>query len=190
VYTFQQILSATAGVLFVIGFLPYAIAIVRGSTKPSKASWLIWAGLDTITLCGMFAKHTVNGQILGAVIGVWIIVALTMKFGTSGWTKLDKFCLAGAVLGVSLWQLFDEPLLGIATSLSLGFLGSIPTFVSAWHDPSREDKFAWTIFWASCVLAVWAIPSWTIADAGQPLMFFVVENVMMYLLYVRRHVSV
>jgi len=181
---------AMSGVIFVIGFLPYAVAIVRGDTKPAKASWIIWASLDSITLCGMFVKHTVNGQILGAVIGAWVIVALAFRFGMPGWTMIDKFCLAGAVLGVLLWQTFDAPLLGIATSLSVVFLGSIPTFVSAWRDPSREDKYAWTIFWASCVVAVWAIPSWTIADAGQPLTFFTIETVMMYILYVRRRISV
>jgi hypothetical protein len=179
---------AVSGVLCMIGFLPYIVAIVRGSTKPAKATWIIWASLDTITLCGMFAKEAVNGQILGAVVGAWTIAALSVKFGASGWTKLDKLCLAGAVLGVLLWQVFDNPLLGIVTSLSVVFLGSIPTFVSVWRDPSREDKFSWTIFWASCVVAVWAIPSWTIADAGQPLTFFTIEMVMMYILYFR-HVS-
>lgn len=184
--SFQQMLTITSGVLFVIGFLPYAIAIVRGKTKPAKASWIIWASMDSVLLAGMFAKGAMNGQILGAVLGAWIIVALALKFGTPGWTKLDKFCLVGTVLGVTLWWIFNNPLLGIVINLSVGFIGSMPTIVSAWQDPNREDKLAWTIFWASCVIAVWAIPSWTIADAGQPLTFFTIETVMMYILYFRR----
>jgi hypothetical protein len=147
--SFQQMLTITSGALFVIGFLPYGIAIVRGKTKPAKASWIIWASMDSVLLAGMFAKGAVNGQILGAVLGAWIIVALALKFGTPGWTKLDKFCLAGTVLGVTLWWIFGNPLLGIVINLSVGFIGSMPTIASAWQDPSREDKFAWTIFWAS-----------------------------------------
>src|SRR5689334_7666477 len=109
----KSMISVLAGILFIIGFVPYILAIWRGDTKPAKASWIIWASLDTITLAGMFVKGTMNGQILGAVIGAWIVVVLALLYGTSGWTKLDKFCLSGAVLGIVLWQLFSNPVLGI-----------------------------------------------------------------------------
>src|SRR3990167_1688847 len=105
----QSIFSIIAGVLFVTGFVPYIWAIFSGKTKPAKASWIIWGSLDSITLAGMVAKDAVNGQIIGAVMGVWIVVFLTLKYGTAGWTKLDKFCLAGAVLGIMLWQIFSSP---------------------------------------------------------------------------------
>jgi len=181
----KDTLSVIAGLLFVAGFVPYIRAILRKETKPAKASWIIWASLDTITIAGMYAKESVNGQILGAIAGAWVIVALALKFGTPGWTKIDKFCLGGAVLGIALWQVFSNPVLGIMTSLSVVFLGSIPTFTSAWKDPSRENKLAWTIFWISCVCAVIAIPQWTMADAAQPLTFFAIETIMMYILFIR-----
>lgn len=182
---FKSLLSTIAGVLFIIGFIPYILTIWRGDTKPAKASWIIWASLDTITLTGMFFAGSINGQILGAVIGAWIVVVLALLYGTSGWTKLDKFCLAGALLGIILWLLFDNPVLGIITSLSVVFIGSFPTFVSAWHNPAQENRLAWTIFWLSCVCAVIAIPAWTLADAAQPIVFFIIESVMMYILYFR-----
>lgn len=180
---FKQSLSVIAGILFIIGFIPYIRAIWRGETKPAKASWIIWATLDSITLAGMIAKDTLNGQILGAVIGAWVVVILALLYGTSGWTKLDKFCLSGAVLGIILWQAFSSPVLGIMTSLSVVFLGSFPTFASAWKNPAQENRTAWTIFWVSCLLATAAIPRWTLADAAQPITFLIIESIMMYLLY-------
>jgi hypothetical protein len=184
--TIQEIIGIAAGFLFVVGFVPYVLAILRGETKPAKASWIIWATLDSITLTGMFFKDAVNSQILGAVFGAWVVVVLALKYGTRGWTKLDKFCLGGAVLGIVLWQVSGDPVFGIATSLGVVFVGSIPTFVSAWKNPSNEDKMAWTIFWVSCVCAVIAIPEWTLADAAQPITFFVIETIMMYILYRHR----
>lgn len=182
---FKSVLSIIAGVLFIVAFVPYIRAILRGEAKPVKTSWLIWATLDSITIAGMYAEGTVNGQILGAVLGAWTVAVLALKYGTPGWTKLDKFCLVGAVLGIVLWQMFSNPVLGIITSLSVVFLGSIPTFSSAWKDPSREDRTAWTIFWLSCVPAVGAVPQWTLADAAQPVTFFAIESIMMYILYFR-----
>ena len=65
----QKVISVTAGILFLIAFAPYTYSIVKGRTKPAKASWIIWASLDTITFAGMAAKSSLNGQIVGAVAG-------------------------------------------------------------------------------------------------------------------------
>jgi hypothetical protein len=51
----KETLSVLAGLLFVAAFVPYIRAILRKETKPSKASWIIWASMDTILLIGMFA---------------------------------------------------------------------------------------------------------------------------------------
>jgi cation transport ATPase len=172
-------------VLFIAAFVPYIRAILRKETQPAKASWIIWASLDTITFAGMLAKHSVNGQIVGAICGAWTVVVLALKYGKSGWTLLDKLCLGGAVLGIVLWQAFSNPVLGIVTSLSVVFVGSFPTFASAWHDPSKEDRTAWTIFFISCVVAMFAIPAATLADAAQPSTFFLIETIMVSILYLR-----
>ena len=179
----KYIFSFIAGALYIVGFIPYIRAILHKQIKPAKTSWIIWASLDTITIAGMYAKDSINGQIIGAITGAWIVVIFVLKFGTPGWSKLDIFCLSGAIIGVTLWQLFDNPMFGIIISLVIVFLGSVPTFVSAWKNPSHEDKLTWTIFWFSCIFAMIAIPQWTLADAAQPLTFFIIESIMIYLLY-------
>lgn len=183
----QQIFNILAGLLFVTAFVPYIRAILKKVAIPMKSTWLIWATLDTITFTGMWAEGTVNGQITGAVLGAWTVTILAFKYGESGWTLLDKLCIAGAALGIILWQALDNPTLGIVTSLSIMFMGSIPTFVSAWKDPSKEDKTAWWIYWMSCVCALIAIPNWTLQDAAQPITFFTIETIMVFILTYRPH---
>lgn len=114
-----------------------------------------------------------------------VVVIFAVKYGAPGWTRLDKFCLVGAIIGIALWKLFSNPTLGIITSNSVVFLGSIPTFVSAYKDSTKEDKVGWTIFWLSCICAVLAIPKLTFDDAVQPITFCSIETIMMYLLYIR-----
>jgi hypothetical protein len=181
--TFKSILSTLAGILCVIGYIPYIRAILKKETKPAKASWIIWAALNSITVAGMIEKHTVNDQILGATIGTWVVFLLALKYGKSGWRLLDKLCLGGAAFGIVLWWIFDNPVVGIITSLSVAFLGSFPTFKSAWNNPSQEDRAAWTIYGLSSVMAVLAIPAWTLADAAQPITFLMIETIMIYLLW-------
>ena len=190
----KSTLSLISGILFVAAFVPYIRAIVRdrnlptGSpdkTEPEKATWIIWTLLDTMTLTGMFVKHTVNGQIVGAVLGAWITLVLALKYGKPGWKRLDKICLGSAILGIVLWKVTHNPLIGMTVSLTLTFIGALPTFASSWKDPSKEDRTAWTIFFISCVVAMFAIPRATIADAAQPTTFFVIETVMVIILYLR-----
>jgi hypothetical protein len=181
----REILGVLAGLLFIAGFLPYIRAILRKETKPAKVTWIIWMTIDVIGATGMYAAGTLNYQMIGATAGASIVVVLAMKYGTPGWTMVDRFCLGGAALGIVLWQLFNNPVLGIVTSAVVGFIGSIPTFAAAWHKPENENKTAWTIYWISCVCAVVAIPHWTPADAVQPIMFFMVESIMMFILFVR-----
>ncbi len=181
----KNVLSVLAGALFVAAFYPYIKAILRKETQPAKASWIIWASLDTITFAGMYAKHAVNGQIVGAILGAWAVAALALKYGKSGWSRLDKFCICGAVLSIVLWQIFNNPVLGIVTSLSAVFLGSFPTFASAWNDPSKENKVAWMLFFISGIIAVFAIPAKTLADAAQPTIFLVIDGVVVFILYAK-----
>ena len=133
----------------------------------------------------MIAKHSVNGQIIGAVLGGWSIVFLALKYGTPGFSRLDKFCLGGAILGIVLWKVSGNATFGLMTSLIVVVIGSIPTFVSAWNNPSKEDKVAWTIFELSCVVAMFAIPTFTLADAAQPITFLLIETIMVSLVYLR-----
>lgn len=176
-------LNTIAGLLFIGGLIPYAVAVLRHQARPSKVSWIIWVTLDTITLIGMFDKHAVNGQIVAAVIGGWTLVGLALKYGIPGWTRLDQFCLGGAIAGIVLWVIFQDSNFGIAMSLAASFIGSFPTFNSAWGNPKNEDKLAWTILFVACLVAIAAIPKWTFANDAQPLVFLSVQTTMMYILY-------
>lgn len=190
----SKTLSLVAGILFVLGYIPYIRAIwqtrklptgAKGKAEPAKASWVIWTTLDAINLAAMYAANTLNGQIVGAIVGAMIVVVLALRFGKPGWTKLDRLCLGGAAAGIALWAIFQSPVLGIAVSNAVVFIGSFPTFASAWKDPSRENRLAWTLYWVSCLFATAAIPAWTLGDATQPLTFLAVETIMMFILFVR-----
>ncbi len=182
---FQKFFTILSGILFLIGFVPYALAIIRNQTQPAKASWIIWAVMDSITFFGMIAEKSLNGQMIGVIIGVWFIVGLAIWKGSGGWTRIDKFSLAGSAMSLALWAIFQNALLGLICISAVGFIGSFPTFASAWKDPSKENKLAWIIFWVSCVSATIAIPKWDIANALQPLTFLSIETIMMYILFIR-----
>ncbi|MFY9492899.1 MAG: hypothetical protein WAP55_00200 [Minisyncoccia bacterium] len=181
----KETLSILSGIIWLAGYVPYIRAILKKEAQPVKASWIIWTILSIITLTGMFLEKAVNGLSVAVTIGDLSVLGLTIKYGIPGWTRLDKFCFAGATLGLALWFTFENPVLGIVTSQVIVVIGSIPTFASIWKDPSRENKLAWTLFWASCICAVLGIKRWAFADASQSVTFLTTETFIMYLLYIR-----
>ncbi|MBI3626992.1 hypothetical protein HY224_03025 [Candidatus Uhrbacteria bacterium] len=180
-----QVLALIAGLIYLAGYFPYVIGMWRGQTRPSKASWIIWAALDLITAGEMYSKDALNWQMVGAAIGSTVIIILVCRVGKPGWTRTDKICLALAGVAVLVWQGFDSPLLGLGCSLCGALIGLYPTVEAAWVKPEDENRLGWTLWFVSCVLAVVAIPQWTREDAAQPIVFLVQEVVMVYVLYVR-----
>jgi len=179
----KNIFSVIAGFVFVLGFIPYIIAIFKGETKPQKASWLIWASVDTLILVGMIAKNTINGQIVGAVLCAWFVFSLAFKKGKPGWSCLDKTCLGGGLFGVILWIIYGNATPGILIGSIVLVVAAFPTFTSSWKNPSYENKLAWVIFWLSCVFTFLGISEWTLQALAQPSSFLLVESIMMYILF-------
>ena len=179
--------SVLSGILFLLAFLPYIRAILRGETKPAKASWIIWMTADLVVLFGMLAEKTLNGSLVGAVCGVSVVVLLALRHGTPGWSRLDVSCMALALFGIVLWKIFQSPVLAIATSCLVLVIGAIPTWVSAWKDPSRENKLAWFLFWVGSVFGMLAIPNWLPASTLQPSTFFLIETISVGVIFLRSY---
>jgi hypothetical protein len=182
----REILSVLSGLLFITAFFPYIYAILYKDAKPSKASWLIWWGSDFLAFAGMLAKHSLNWQITAAVLGGITVVLLSLKKGTPGWTLSDKLCFAGAAGGALLWWITDNANMAIIASQAIVFIGSIPTALSVWKDPTRENPLAWMFYTLSCIAAVVAIPTWDIAHALQPCNFLLVDGGIAFVLLAGR----
>ncbi len=179
----KHVLNMTAGMLVVLGFIPYFISIMRHRIMPSIVTWVIWATVDIIVLAGMFTENTLNAQIVGATFCACVVVVLSVFYGEYYWSKYDKYCLVGAALGITIWSISGSALAGIVINSAVNFVGSIPTFSSALKNPDNEDGFAWTVWILSSIANMAAIPTWTLAYATQPVTFFTIMLVMMYLLY-------
>lgn len=178
-------MNTISGILFFVAFLPYVWAIVHGQTVPSPVSWVIWASVDTLALLAMKKEKATRGQLTGAVAGAWIITILAVIFGQPTMGSIEWVSVAGAIIGIVLWKTTGHAVLAIVCAQVAIFIGAIPTFARAYTNPSLEDPLAWSIWFISCVCALFAIKKWNLANALQPLTFMVVQTVMFILVVIR-----
>lgn len=180
-------MNTLSGILFLVGFLPYIWAIVNHQTVPSPVSWAIWASVDTLVLLAMRKEKAPTGQLTGAVAGAWIITALAIAFGKPTMGGVEWISIVGAVIGIVLWQTTSNAVLMIVCSSLALFIGSFPTFANGYANPSQENPLAWSVWFVSCICALFAIKKWNLAEALQPLTFTTTETVMVVLVVIRPH---
>ncbi|MBX4199077.1 hypothetical protein KW800_02260 [Candidatus Parcubacteria bacterium] len=182
----KSFLNNLSGALIILAFVPLIISVVWKGYKPPKSSWIIWAVVDTVIAVGMYQKHALNMQLIGTLLGVWIAVAVLLKYGESGWSRWQITQLVIAAIGVGLWQIFGESNIGIATGCGLLFLGAVDSWKDAWQNPEGQKNIwgraSWTLFWVSCPPAVLAVSQHSFAGYAQPITFLAIESVMMFLI--------
>ncbi len=182
----QIVIGVIAGILCIAGAIPYTKAVITNpDVRPAKSSWIIWFAVDAITFLGMYSAKTLNWQMCGIMCSVTMITTLALIKGKGGWTQLEKVCIFGAEVGIFLWLLPINPVIAILVAAGVNLIGAIPTVISIWEKPQRENKLAWTLGWLSCVCAVIAIPHLTWADMIQPIGFSFNNTCILTLIFLR-----
>lgn len=182
----KSFVGIIAGIVYVSGFIPYLYAIVAKGAKPVKGTWLTWFVVDAMVLSAMSDQDSANWQITFATIGAGVVFLLSLHYGTPGWSTLEKICMAVATAGMSAWLLADEVTISILISSTVLAVAAIPTIRSAWTAPEREDKIAWSLYFASCLLTILSLEwTWSVEEWAQPISFTVVETIMIAILFLR-----
>ena len=96
-----------AGLIGLLGYLPYIITTVKGKTKPNRATWWVWGFLGIVQLFSYYHSESnfdSAAWLLACYTLCQIIMALlSIKFGEGGWDKLDKICFIGVIFSIILW---------------------------------------------------------------------------------------
>jgi len=177
--------NVLSGILFLIAFIPYIIAILHGETIPSPVSWAIWASVDTIALIAMRKEGAMSGQLTGAVLGAWVVTVFAIIFGRPEMGSIEWVSIVGAIIGILLWWKTGDAVLAIICSQIAVLAGAIPTIAEAYINPAHEDPIAWSIWLLSCIFAFLAIKKWNVANVLQPLAFIIIDITMFALVVLR-----
>ncbi len=154
-----QVFGWLSGLLTVLWFLPYLRDIFRRSTKPHRASWLIWALLGGIAFFSQASKGATDSLWLTSVesAGMTLIFLLSIKYGVGGFTRNDILTLLAAGVGLTVWYLTKEASYALFLTIVIDGLGSLLTAVKAYRDPSSETLGAWALSAVAGVFAVLAV---------------------------------
>ena len=174
---FQLILSAIASLLCFFYFFPYLLAIFKGKTRPNRASWWIW-GINGLVMCASY--YSSGGRqaiwaLLAPVVVQLIVAVIALKYGEGGWRRFDQACLVGVGLSFIVWWQFGTPIVALSMSLSIDFLGALPTLRKSWLDPKSENLTAWMIYAIGSALNLFTIEAISLEALSAPLYVFLIN---------------
>jgi hypothetical protein len=182
-----NILIGISSILLVAGILPYLIGVIKGTTKPKIVTWVIWSSLTGIACAAALSEKQYPTAILLLLssLGTLLVAIFGWKNGDKKIERLDIICLAGAIIGLILWQVFNSPAIAVLATISIDLVGGVPTLVHSWKRPDEE---AWLTFFLSflgslCTLLV--ISNWAITAFAYPL-YLVLINILYTLVIVSR----
>ncbi len=155
----EQWFAIISGVILFAGAPPYFIDILKGKTKPERATWFIWSVLGIIALVSQVTEHGawsilfVGMDALGSVL----VFLLSLKYGVGGWTRLDKIALIIAAGGVVTSFMVKQPIPALVGIVLADMSGVVLTVRKTFLDPKSETTITWFFIGTASLLGALSV---------------------------------
>ena len=183
----RDILIGVSTLLTVISVVPYIIETIRRRTKPRIVSWFTWSLLTGIAAFASWSDGQYPAAILmaSATIETLLVVAVGFRYGDRKFTRLDVLCQLGALLGLLAWRLFGSPEIAVIASVSVDFVGAVPTIVHSWKKPFEETWSAFALSALGCLATILATRNWQVTSVAYPLYIVTVNTALTGIIVLR-----
>lgn len=150
-----------AAILSILKVAPYIRDILKGKTKPERASWFIWTVLVWIALFSQLAKGATDSLWLtiGLAVAMLSVFFLSLKFGAGGFERKDKIALVIAAIGLVLWFVTNEATYALAIVIMIDAVGTALTAMKSYRNPSSETLSTWILSIPAGAFGVLAVGS-------------------------------
>ena len=141
-HTVKLIASCAAAAIALVAYIPYLIDMFKGKNKPHLYTWvsmfLVTAVIGYIQFVGGAGMGAIPTFLGAGVDGV--ILFYCFRFGTKDIVRMDRFCLAASVAGITLYvALRRAPFAALAVMAVAEVISFVPTFRKTRNDPYSES---------------------------------------------------
>ncbi|MGZ6645576.1 MAG: hypothetical protein ACXVFT_27530 [Solirubrobacteraceae bacterium] len=184
------VLGVLAGVCAVGNTIPYIRDIVRGTTRPHRGTWLVWAVLAIVVYGSQRADGASWSLLMSGAQATLtgLIFILAIRRGEGGLSATDVLLTAMAAAGVAGWLLCDEPTVATAAVVVADLLAAAMMMPKTYRDPTSETLASFALASVGGALAAGAAASNEPALLLYPLYFCAVNGAIALLIHHRRAV--
>lgn len=143
-----KILMACAAIFLVtLSYLPYLLAIYRGTNRPHLFSWLIWTLVTIVVVAAQLSGNAGPATLVTATTCFLcaLITYLAFKQGEKNITFSDWVMLGASLTAIPVWIMTSDPFWSVVIVTAINTAAYIPTFRKAWRKPFEEHILMYAI---------------------------------------------
>jgi hypothetical protein len=181
-------IAIIGALLTIVSVIPYVIDIIKHRTRPNIVSWITWTLLTSIAAAAAYAAHEPRTGLLmiACMICTLSVVVVGARYGIAKFSWFDGFCQAGAVAGLILWLMFNSPDIAIIATVSIDFLGALPTMLHAYKKPGEETWQTFGIGVLGPLVTIISLSRYNIASLLYPIYLVIANSLITGLIVGRR----
>lgn len=177
-----------SGVINTIGTIPYLRDVLRGKTKPERASWWVWLALAVIAFYAQVAANATWSLFItgSSVLTIGAIALLSLKYGYGKFRTRDRNSLIIAAIGIGISFMLSSPLIALLVVISVDLVGYWLTVTKTWLAPHTETLISWLASAIAGGLAAIAVGEIELSKLIYPFYWMVCAGVMTLIIFGRR----
>jgi hypothetical protein len=169
--------------------VPYLRDTWRRTTVPHRGSWLIWGVIEVVAVesqCADGARWSLI-PLIAQALGTCLVLALAIKLGSGGLSRVELTLVALAGAGVLGWLVADEPVIATTCVIVADFVAALMMLPKAWNDPGSETVSTYALAALAGVSAVGSVAGMSLPLLMYPVYFALVNAVLALVIVYRRH---
>jgi hypothetical protein len=168
-----------------LGTAVYLRDTLRGTTKPNRVTWLLWAVAPLLAAAVELNEGVGLRALPTFMIGFMPVLVFVASFHNpaSVWKirRIDYACGAMSVIGTAVWLITRNGVLAISAAIAADFLAGLPTVMKSWTHPETETVHSYVGAVISMVIVLLTIDHWTFDVAAFPLFIACMGSIEVFL---------
>ena len=175
-------LGAAIGAL---GTTVYLRDTLRGTTKPNRVTWLMWA-IAPLLAAAVELKEGVGLRVLPTfMVGFMPLLVFAASFHNPDavWKirRVDYACGVMSAVGTAVWLVTRNGVLAISAAILADFMAGVPTMMKSWTHPETETVYSYVGAVVSMTILLLTIQHWTFDVAAFPIFIVCIASVEVFL---------
>ena len=175
-------LGAAIGAL---GTAVYVRDTLRGTTKPNRVTWLMWA-VAPLLAAAVELNEGVGLRVLPTfMVGFMPLLVFVASFHNPSavWKirRVDYACGVMSAVGTAVWLATRNGVLAISAAILADFLAGVPTMMKSWTHPQTETIYSYVGAVISMIVLLLTIQHWTFDVAAFPIFIVCIASVEVFL---------
>jgi hypothetical protein len=164
-----------------LGTAVYLRDTLRGTTKPNRVTWLLWAVAPLLASAVEFDQGVGLRALPTFMVGFMPLLVFIGSFHNpaSVWKirRVDYACGLVSVVGTLTWLVTRNGVLAISAAILADFMAGVPTVMKSWTHPETETVYSYVGAVISMAVLLLTITHWTFDEAAFPVFILCMASV-------------